>query len=143
MICLDYFKIGSSFCHRKRAAYATFPFWTPSRIGEPAWTRAVHIPSDDQQQGGKWGLFVDGVLIPLLRPSLCGNFPPCRLRRREYGPPPSRRLPVFPPNMMLKLESSDRIDPVQKGFGGKSGASGPLVMVSSHFILNCGGMFFP
>ena len=35
------------------------------------------------------------------------------------------------------------VDPVQKGFGGKSGASGPLVMVSSHFILNSGGIFFP
>ena len=55
------------------------------------------------------GPYVDGVLMPHVRASLCGPFPPCRLRRREYGAPPSRRLPVFPSNLMVKMEISDRI----------------------------------
>jgi len=54
------------------------------------------------------GPFVDVVLMPLVRPSLCCNFPPCRLRRRDYGAPPSRRLPVFPPTINNK-EVNDHI----------------------------------
>ena len=48
------------------------------------------------------GPYVDVVLMPHVRASLCGPFPPCRLRRREYGAPPSRRLPVFPPTINNK-----------------------------------------
>ena len=61
------------------------------RIWEPAGTRALHIPSDDQQQGGKLARLSMAFLMPLVRPALCGHFPPCRLRGREYGAPPSRR----------------------------------------------------
>ena len=86
-------------------------------------TPALHIPSDDQQQGGKWApVSMAFSCLRWRRESGKGGIAgspssvrlyvvtslPCRLRRREYGAPVSRRLPLvraslcgpFPPQRL-------------------------------------------
>jgi len=78
------FKIGSSFCHRKRAACATFPFWTPSIYG-----------------GTFAGIFLVENQVKAF--SLCRNIQKFKICNASLSPSFSDALPKYDSASLKKL----------------------------------------